>query len=163
MTLINIRELFTRERQYVLAEKDNNNPKQKWKRTIVDEFENWFIWSNNGETEKKFLGAPQQCIPTKCASSYINNGKDKTKCCKEDTQKNGECAKEVCANGMINNPKDDTKCCKEDSQNVGQCAKEVCDNGMINNPKDETKCCIEDITNLGECAPANCDTTLCNF
>ena len=43
----------------LVAQTTNDN--QKWTRNTVDEFENWFIWSNKAEDTKsknKFLAAP---------------------------------------------------------------------------------------------------------
>ena len=37
---------------------DDTNTKQKWTRKTVDEYGNWFIWSNAAESNDKFLAAP---------------------------------------------------------------------------------------------------------
>ena len=48
---------------------DDTNTKQKWTRKAVDEYENWFIWSNAAESSNKFLAAPDK-------SALVMKGKE---------------------------------------------------------------------------------------
>ena len=50
---------------------DNTNKYQKWTRKVVDEVEDWFIWSNKAKDEagqaddnlrNKFLAAPDNTV-----------------------------------------------------------------------------------------------------
>merc|ERR1712223_68466 len=44
-----------------LTDKSNNNNQQMWTRWLVDEMDNWFVWSNdNDNTTKNFVAAPDE-------------------------------------------------------------------------------------------------------
>ena len=55
-----------------LTVKSNNNNQQMWTRWLVDEMDNWFVWSNdNDNTTKNFVAAPDETTLESKGNVYI--------------------------------------------------------------------------------------------